>query len=201
MATLYLKEIRRIQPAGPYYLGGFSFGGWIAYEIAQQLQAQGEKAGLIAMFDAYPFYLKPVTSSLLSFLRIPSQQQLMYVLPKTIKKGIRRRIVWIGLPRAIKNVLRACYEAERHYRLQPYSGRVTLFRATEALTPENDPHARWRELARGGVEIQEIEGHHADIIIEPQVRITGEKLRACLERAQREHSAPNSDQQFSDVAD
>jgi aspartate racemase len=201
MAALYIKEIRSIQPTGPYYLGGFSFGGWIAYEMAQQLQAQGEEIGLVAMFDTYPFRLKPVTSSLLSFFRIPTQQQLMYVLPKTIKKGIRRRIVWVGLPRAIKKVLRACYEAERQYQLRPYSGRVTLFRATQALTPENDPHARWRELAKGGVEIQEIEGHHADIIIEPQVRITAEKLRACLERAQRESSASKSDRQLSQVAD
>jgi amino acid adenylation domain-containing protein len=201
MAALYLKEIKGIQPSGPYYLGGFSFGGWIAYEMAQRLQAQGEEVGLIALFDTYPFRLKPVTSSLLSFFRIPTQQQLMYVLPKTIKKGIRRRIVWVGLPRAIKNVLRACYEAERQYQLGPYSGRVTLFRATEALTPENDPHARWRELARGGVEIQEIEGHHADIIVEPRVRITAEKLRACLERAQREYSVSRSDTQLSHVAD
>ena len=201
MAALYLKEIRSIQPTGPYYLGGFSFGGWIACELAQQLQAQGEQIGLLAMFDTYPFRLKPVTSSLMSFFRIPSQQQLMYVLPKTIKKGIRRRIVWVGLPRAIKNVLRACYAAERQYQLRPYSGRVTLFRATQALTPENDPHARWRDLARGGVEIQEIEGHHADIILEPQVRITAEKLRSCLERAQREYSTSRSDSQHSEVAD
>jgi len=201
MAALYLKEIKNVQPAGPYYLGGFSFGGWIAYEMAQQLQAQGEEVGLIALFDTYPFRLKPVTSSLLSFFRIPTQQQLMYVLPKTIRKGIRRRIVWVGLPRAIKNVLRACYEAERQYQLRPYSGQVTLFRATEALTPENDPHARWRELAKGGVEIQEIEGHHADIIVEPQVRITAQKLRACLERAQREYSASRSDKQLSPVGD
>jgi aspartate racemase len=194
MAALYIKEIRRVQPTGPYYLGGFSFGGWIACEMAQQFQAQGEQVGLLAMFDTYPFRLKPVTSSLMSFFRIPSQQQLRYVLPKTIKKGIRRRIVWIGLPRAIKNVLRACYEAERQYQLRPYSGRITLFRATQALTRENDPHALWQELASDGVEIQEIEGHHADIIIEPQVRITAEKLRDCLERAQSQYSSAGSAQ-------
>ena len=199
MASLYLKEIRRIQPTGPYYLGGFSFGGWIACEMAQQLQAQGETVGLLAMFDTYPFRLKPVTSSLMSFFRIPSQQQLMYVLPKTIKKGIRRRIVWVGLPRAIKNVLRACYEAERQYQLRPYDGQITLFRATQALTPEDDPHARWRDLAKAGLEIQEIEGHHADIIIEPQVRITAEKLRACLERAHAQHIARKANNQLSQV--
>jgi aspartate racemase len=200
MAALYIKEIRALQPTGPYYLGGFSFGGWIACEMAQQLHTQGQHVAFLGLFDTYPFWLKPVTSSLMSFLRVPSQEQLMYVLPKTIKKGIRRRIVWLGLPRAIKNVLRACYEAERNYELRPFPFRVTLFRASQSLTPKDDPHARWHELAKGGVDIQEIAGHHADIIIEPQVRVTAERLRSCLERAQKEASASKLNEQVSEIS-
>ena len=188
MAARYLQEICIVQPKGPYFLGGFSFGGWVAYEMALQLQARGQEVGLVALLDTYPFRLQPITSSLLSFLRVPTQQQLMHVLPKTVKKGIRRRIVWLQLPRGIKNVHRACYEAERHYQLGPYPGRVTLFRATESLTTSSDPHARWRDLATGGLEIQEVPGHHGDIIVEPQVRILAEKLRDSLERAQREQA-------------
>jgi thioesterase domain-containing protein len=188
MAARYLQEICIVQPKGPYFLGGFSFGGWVAYEMALQLHARGQEVGLVALLDTYPFRLQPITSSLLSFLRVPTQQQLMHVLPKTVKKGIRRRIVWLQLPRGIKNVHRACYEAERHYQLGPYPGRVTLFRATESLTTSSDPHARWRDLATGGLEIQEVPGHHGDIIVEPQVRILAEKLRDSLERAQREQA-------------
>jgi amino acid adenylation domain-containing protein len=51
MAAYYLKEIREIQPRGPYYLGGYSFGGNVAYEMAQQLAAAGERVALLAMFD------------------------------------------------------------------------------------------------------------------------------------------------------
>ena len=51
MAAFYLKEIREIQPNGPYYLGGYSFGGTVAYEMAQQLAAAGEKVAMLAMFD------------------------------------------------------------------------------------------------------------------------------------------------------
>jgi Thioesterase domains of type I polyketide synthases or non-ribosomal peptide synthetases len=51
MAALYLKEIHEVQPHGPYYLGGYSFGGTVAYEMAQQLSAAGEKTALLAMFD------------------------------------------------------------------------------------------------------------------------------------------------------
>ena len=51
MAAFYLKEIRETQPEGPYYLGGYSFGGTVAYEVAQQLVAAGEEVALLAMFD------------------------------------------------------------------------------------------------------------------------------------------------------
>ena len=51
MAALYVKEIRRRQPHGPYFLGGYCAGGTIAYEVAQQLQEEGEQVALLAMFD------------------------------------------------------------------------------------------------------------------------------------------------------
>ncbi|HLK32076.1 MAG TPA: amino acid adenylation domain-containing protein, partial [Terriglobales bacterium] len=190
MAKRYLDEIRRLQPRGPYLLGGFSFGGLVAFEAAQQLQSQGEEVGLVALLDTSPFHTRSLTASLLSMLRMPSEQQLMYVLPKTVKKGIRRRLVWLNLPAEIKNVQRSCYEAEQHYQLRPYSGAVTLFGATEYLPSSHDPYARWRELALGGLEIHEISGHHGDIIVEPQVRALGAKLRACLNAAQARSSKP-----------
>jgi amino acid adenylation domain-containing protein len=51
MATHYIQQMKTVQPVGPYFLGGYSFGGFVAYEIAQQLQAQGEEIGLVALFD------------------------------------------------------------------------------------------------------------------------------------------------------
>lgn len=58
MAREYLRDIRAFQPEGPYYLAGHSGGGIIAFEIAQQIVAQGEKVALLAMFDSYnPTYL------------------------------------------------------------------------------------------------------------------------------------------------
>jgi amino acid adenylation domain-containing protein len=53
MAALYLQEIRVVQPEGPYFLGGFSFGGVVAFEMAQRLQAQGQRVALLALFDAW----------------------------------------------------------------------------------------------------------------------------------------------------
>jgi thioesterase domain-containing protein len=53
-ASDYIREIKQIQPRGPYYLGGYSMGATIALEMAQQLQAHGDEVGLLASFDSAP---------------------------------------------------------------------------------------------------------------------------------------------------
>jgi FkbH-like protein len=54
MAACYAQEIKRFQPAGPYFLGGYCFGGNVAYEMARQLRAQGEEIGLVLLLDSAP---------------------------------------------------------------------------------------------------------------------------------------------------
>jgi thioesterase domain-containing protein/acyl carrier protein len=65
MAEFYIKEIQALQPHGPYYIGGSSFGGLAAFEIAHQLHDKGEKVGLLALFDTgtpdYPKLLSGTT--------------------------------------------------------------------------------------------------------------------------------------------
>jgi thioesterase domain-containing protein len=51
MARRYLQEIRQVQPVGPYLVGGWCFGGAIAYEVASQLQAEGEELEGIFLID------------------------------------------------------------------------------------------------------------------------------------------------------
>jgi len=53
VARVYLREVRAVQPKGPYYLGGVSYGGVIAYEMARQLIAENETVALLVMFDTY----------------------------------------------------------------------------------------------------------------------------------------------------
>ncbi len=69
MAAFYIREMRTIQPKGPYYLGGASFGGLVVFEMAHKLEAQGEEVAFAAFFDTYapgyPKYL-PDTSLLKS---------------------------------------------------------------------------------------------------------------------------------------
>ncbi|OLF09836.1 hypothetical protein BLA60_18910 [Actinophytocola xinjiangensis] len=54
MARDYLAAIRAVAPTGPYHLFGWSFGGYVAHEIATLLQAAGERVALLALADTYP---------------------------------------------------------------------------------------------------------------------------------------------------
>lgn len=54
MAEYYLGELRKFQPHGPYFLGGYCFGGNVAYEMARQLREQGENVALLALLDTSP---------------------------------------------------------------------------------------------------------------------------------------------------
>jgi len=54
LASHYLKDVRAVCPKGPYFLGGHSFGGLVAFEMARQLQRQGERVGLLVLMDSTP---------------------------------------------------------------------------------------------------------------------------------------------------
>lgn len=55
MAKLYVHEVQKIQPKGPYQLAGWSFGGTIAVEMARIFESKGEKVSFLGLLDAYPF--------------------------------------------------------------------------------------------------------------------------------------------------
>ncbi|MBI4782434.1 MAG: amino acid adenylation domain-containing protein [Oscillatoriophycideae cyanobacterium NC_groundwater_1537_Pr4_S-0.65um_50_18] len=63
MAAYYIQAIRQVQPQGPYYLGGWSFGGLVAFEMAQQLRQAGHKVALLAVLDT----LAPIPANKPSF--------------------------------------------------------------------------------------------------------------------------------------
>ena len=52
MASNYIQEIKNLQPAGPYYIGGYCLGGVVAFEMARQLEEEGNKIGLLAMISS-----------------------------------------------------------------------------------------------------------------------------------------------------
>ncbi|MGN6642113.1 MAG: amino acid adenylation domain-containing protein, partial [Verrucomicrobiota bacterium] len=54
MAAQYITDLRAVQPRGPYHIGGYCFGGNVAYEMARQLKEQGEEVAVLALFNCAP---------------------------------------------------------------------------------------------------------------------------------------------------
>ncbi len=136
MARDFLEEVRRYQPKGPYFFGGYSAGGVAAYEMAQQLTAVGQHVGLVVLFDTIP-----PSNPRLSFAdklkwRANGFQQKGVSL--IVDTGTSR--LWRDLERLKKAIgksprtaaecqleaaISQCYQS---YALKPYRGRVLLLR-------------------------------------------------------------------------
>ncbi|HSY64208.1 MAG TPA: amino acid adenylation domain-containing protein [Terriglobales bacterium] len=193
MAAHYLEEIRSVQPHGPYFLAGFSFGGLVAYEMAQQLRARDEKVGLLVLFDTAPGNLKPVTAA--SFMRLllqPSWQHWAHDLPKKARKRIHRSLRNWRVPQTLRDVRNSNIAAADRYVLRPYAGVLTLIRASEkSLRSLDDPHAAWPRLV-GGLEIHEMQGDHYEMLLPPQVDRLAECLKGCINKSRLQCEQPRT---------
>jgi acyl transferase domain-containing protein/thioesterase domain-containing protein len=120
LAAHYIKEIRALQPAGPYYLAGSSFGGLVGYEIAQQLLEHGERVALLALFDTYgKDYPKPLPTTT-AFRRGLNRQILRFQLHSSNLRLLHGadRLVYIRekaskIPRMLRQDARRRYKAVR----------------------------------------------------------------------------------------
>src|SRR5450755_1935792 len=149
MARYALDAVRKKQPAGPYFLIGFSLGGLVALEMAQQLVAQGERIGLLAMLDSYPY------SSCLSFA------QRTRLVTRQSWRWIAGRLQWLGVPAPYRTTLdlppspfqqrfrESDHRALKHYRPRFYPGKVNFVRAEIPTDFPDDPAAVWSHLAQG----------------------------------------------------
>lgn len=192
MAAHYISEIRSLQPKGPYFIGGFSLGGLIAYEMAQQLRSAGEKVGLLVLFDTYPGSLKPATgASFLKLLLTLSWQRWFHELPRKALKRIRRSLRHWRVPQVLKDVRDSNAGAADRYVPQHYAGRVTLIRAAEILLRSSEgPHAAWAGLV-DSLDVHQIPGDHYDMLVEPQVKGLAEYLKSCIDKARLECEQTN----------
>ena len=191
MAEHYLRDMRTIQPEGPYFLGGLSFGGTVALEIARMLRAEGEEVGLLALFDTFAGRQESNRELLTKLWRLPFSEKVSYLTHKSKQyaKTFTRKLQHGFLPPALIKVREGIQQAGFRHTTAPYEGSVVLFRASKkSLRGAHDPYAGWKELALGGLEIHEIPGDHVGIVLEPQVRILTKHLRNCLEQAQSKKS-------------
>jgi thioesterase domain-containing protein len=92
MAAHYLEEIRRVQPEGPYYLGGYCFGGVVALEMAQRLKEKAQEVGLLVLLDPDDFIDQQTGKSVTSPSRNPGKQESFGQRVRrrfTVMKGLR----------------------------------------------------------------------------------------------------------------
>ena len=203
MARHYIAEIREAQPHGPYYLGGSSFGGWVAYEMARQLTALEQPVGLVAMFDTavpgpqpspglmngwrqridtwkYRFALHWQNAMVL-----PPVERISYVRDKTRRATQRISYGQAGLSETIRWVNEAGHWAANNYLPGEYSGNITLFRATQQPPwIVSDRTLGWKRLVKGQIQIYDTPGHHADLVRDPRARVLAEQLDDALGNAQ-----------------
>ncbi len=197
MASHYIEEMRRVQPEGPYRIGGLSFGGIVAWEMAQQLSQRGESVQLLALMDTFPNNTESAAELLLKLARRSFFDQMKYLLRKVgeYRNKFRRRMRGDFLPPAMLQVRAGIQEAAAAYTLRPYAGLVTVFRASEkSLRGTHDPWFGWKELAAGGIDMHVIEGTHVGILAEPGVAQLAKELRATMDRAAGEAEAKSTEE-------
>jgi thioesterase domain-containing protein len=172
MAAHYIEEIRSRQPQGPYRLGGYSFGGAVAYEMARQLAAAGQEVEFLALLDAYG-----ASGSLVrTFLELRAREKFAYLVSKRqlISRRIRSRVQALSYPAALKQVHAANLQAEKAYGWPPYDGPVWLFRAS-------DKGLRGRAAFSAQWHVHEFDGDHGSIIREPRVGDLARRMSACMD--------------------
>jgi thioesterase domain-containing protein/acyl carrier protein len=208
IAAHYLREVRRVQSEGPYYIGGHSLGGLIAFEMAQQIKKQGHEVGLLVLLDSslLPIHLSETTPNFVNFPLFSRQdiRRQLWIYQHWLKQACQKKIktmacevyhcVGASLPTSLQMyyVDQVVYgdiysKAHRSYVPRAYAGRVVYLKS-------EDPQERtagWEKLIADKLEFRRVPGYHLSMLAEPNVRSLAEQLKQCLTNAQKE-AAPSA---------
>ncbi|MBK26970.1 MAG: hypothetical protein CME70_23405 [Halobacteriovorax sp.] len=170
MAEVYYKEMRSVQPRGPYFLAGGSMGGYLALEVARLLQMAGEEVAELIMFDTFgpDIDLKSYGNQTHGFIE---NQKIM--IPYRFKKySYKLRVAFLKLfglpiPHEIRHFFIEAknYSALYKYEVKPFKGNITLFRSPIASTGfYSDPNLGWGSSLDGELTLIEVDGDHEKIV-------------------------------------
>jgi amino acid adenylation domain-containing protein len=194
LVSKYLTEILELQPEGPYYLAGHSFGGYIALEMAHQLLAQGRQVAFLGLWDTYPpgpnrqanlrdrilihrMNLRGLNSrQVLGYFRdrwISLLARLAYLAP------VRSYLKWINYR---TNNGRVSSRISRYgFHPDPYPGDLFLFSVKHRPWYVRwDPMVNWHKYIKGELIIREVQGEHGSMLFEPYVQDLAHQLNDCL---------------------
>jgi acetoacetyl-CoA synthetase len=217
MAQFYLDAVREVQPHGPYFLAGYSFGGLVALEMAQRLSKEGETIAFLGMLDTYPHpRFWPLACHMNALSRVARRHAvaLMHMAFGDVVPFLMERFahlsVYFGLrsvsprnagtSRSSQPSLQLVFDyadvAWTQYRPRFYRGNVTFLRAEVCLRFPEDPFAMWGKLV-GKLDVHTVPGDHMGLVRE-QVDGLASRLSACLREAAPSHevsaSIPNRHQ-------
>ena len=214
MAERYLEEIRRVQPRGPYFLGGWSAGGVIALEMARRLRTAGEEVATVALFDTrtpdfhqsrrvldqvelyrnYAVSLVPAEADALAELEealraSPAEGRLACLSAWMAERGAGLDTAELDRIGAAVRVFQATAAATREHRLPPYAGRVDLFCALAGTAGEGMDAAglpeKWRALGLTDLRVHAVPGTHASMVLRPQAGALAAALREAFGEARQ----------------
>lgn len=197
MAAYCLREIRSVQPDGPYHLGGFSFGGYVAFEMAQQLRQQGEQVAILAIFDTPApgtTSERSVIKQSLSFYKLLSRYGSRFLYQKLLNKLAPYRRMSdrvLQKPSPLTRLTssqqqqwgQAVYlneQASYSYNPDRYPGKITLFQAGYSVSTTHLAEG-WEKLAIEGLNTIEIPGDHVSIFERGHVLHLARALNKCLD--------------------
>jgi amino acid adenylation domain-containing protein len=204
MAAFYLQAVHTLQPEGPYLLGGWSMGGLVAFEMAQQLVAQGQQVSLVVLFDTWLDFnprntatpksdqqlsLSDDTTCTTELIKLSlgdlSQLPLWQLSGKQLEEI--RKAIHLSPDRSLEQIhqlLRLSQvNAQASYTYVPasYSGRVLFFACEELPTvPLDSPLSKWATVVPTGLVVQHTSGDHYSMLSEPHVQLIAEHLRSWL---------------------
>lgn len=209
-AALYIEAVRSVQPRGPYFLGGWSFGGLVAFEMARQFRGMGESVGLLALLDTgSPEFVRQMAgpgddASLLGIIArelnlsvsdaelrpLALDMKLEFLSARMKDTGFQ----WIDSVQFLARqlaIFKSRNQVIQDYYPSPYEGPITFFRADQeyvedaTLRPEiaRDPTRGFSRLTAHPIEIHIVPGKHHQIAHEPGVQALADSLSACMQKA------------------
>jgi amino acid adenylation domain-containing protein len=221
-AAHYIEAMKTVQPEGPYLLGGWSFGGYVAYEMARQLVEQGERIALLALLDIESRITSdkandPGTDTELLIMiagdsmqqagqsfdvrfeeirHLTPDEQIKCVLDSMVRFELLPPEITVSQAREFLQGHRRRGESLRQYQVKPYPGSITLIRGLDpAITtaaPE-DPTLGWSNFSSEPVQVYTIPGDHQNLIYPPYVDKLAEVLAFCISQTEAmEHKLSKS---------
>jgi thioesterase domain-containing protein len=211
MASYYINSMKVVQAEGPYFLGGWSMGGIVAFEMSRQLIEQGEQVSLLALLDAVVpasnvkapdeeqallgFFALDLGLSREQFnlafsraIHLSAEEQLTFVLEQALVAQMIPASLGLTHLRRQYEVFRVNHIALRGYVLQPFPGRVTLLKAVERATRASQSSSLgWDRLA-AEVDVQLVPGNHYTMMREPYVKVLAGRLGSCMNKLSRSHN-------------